>query len=129
MSGSKTAAPASAETESERGIVENLGGPLNTKDKKKNANAQPKSWRDRIQVHPDADKMPQYPADVDAIAADIKRRGLMHRVVVMWGNPTKRHTDGTLDWDSCPMILLDGRNRLDALEKLGWELFDRSGRL
>jgi hypothetical protein len=64
------------------------------------------SWRDRIAVHPAADLFPlMSPEELKALAKDIKKNGLREsaEVIVRDGKD----------------ILIDGRNRLDALELLG----------
>jgi ParB-like chromosome segregation protein Spo0J len=66
-----------------------------------------KSWRDEIKVHPAADMFPMMSADeLKALAEDIRVQGLVHRPVV------QRSPNGGF-------VLIDGRNRLDALELLG----------
>jgi hypothetical protein len=69
----------------------------------------PKSWRDVIKVHPAADLFPMMSADeLKVLGEDIKRNGLTSRVAVIddGGGP----------------VLLDGRNRLDAMELAGFEI-------
>src|SRR5262245_60645033 len=69
------------------------------------------SWRDILPVHPAADRFPlMSEAELKELAADIKENGLQHPVVLT-------------EIDGKPAVL-DGRNRLDALESLGQELFD-----
>jgi hypothetical protein len=70
------------------------------------------SWRDLVDVHPAAGMFPMLgQAELRELAHDIKEHGLRHRVVV--------DTDG---------LLLDGRNRLDAMEMVGIETI-RDGKL
>ncbi|MET4347433.1 ParB N-terminal domain-containing protein [Bradyrhizobium sp. RT9a] len=77
--------------------------PNNSSDTK-----QPTSWRDVITVHPAADLFPMMSADeLKTLGEDIKANGL--RVPVVVWKPQK---------DS-PAQLLDGRNRLDAIEAAG----------
>jgi hypothetical protein len=65
------------------------------------------SWRDSIPVHPAADIFPLLgDGDLLALAEDIKRNGLMSPIAVVVENGKP--------------ILIDGRNRLDAMERLGW---------
>ena len=76
-----------------------------------------KSWRDVIKVHPAADLFPMMsPDELKELGEDIKQNGLTHKVV-MW-SPEKGED----------VFLLDGRNRLDALEQLGIRIVDRKGR-
>jgi hypothetical protein len=66
------------------------------------------TWRDRLKIHPICNKLPlMTPEKLTAFREDIVERGLIYKVVV-------RETPDGLE-------LLDGRNRLDALEgmKLG----------
>ena len=72
-------------------------------------------WRKFLSVHPTADLLPLMDAKaLRWLADDIKANGLQEPV--------------TLDVDN-PAVLLDGRNRLDALELLGVEIVDDDGRL
>ena len=67
-------------------------------------------WRQMLQVHPAADVFPLLgKEDVVALAADIKKHGLKQPVLIIEGK------DGHA-------VLIDGRNRLDALELLGEEI-------
>lgn len=71
------------------------------------------SWRSVYPVHPCAEVFPMMSEqELDALAADIKQNGLHHPVVV-W------HDKKGKSW------VLDGRNRLAALERLGIELRDQ----
>jgi DNA-binding Lrp family transcriptional regulator len=63
-----------------------------------------KPWRDRVATHPAANLFPMMSdAELFALGEDIKKNGLRSRVAVING------PDGE-------PILLDGRNRLDAME-------------
>lgn len=63
-------------------------------------------WADP-RVHPAAEKLPMMAEDeLDALAQDIKANGLLEQIT-LW-----RADDG-------PLYLLDGRNRLSALKRLG----------
>src|SRR3954454_20315900 len=81
-------------------------------------NATPRSsWRDRLKVHPAADWFPLLPPDeLQALGEDIKASGLRVPIVL---------------WQEMPrsdLYLLDGRNRLDAMEATGQEItFDIAG--
>jgi hypothetical protein len=70
----------------------------------------PKSWRDVLPIHPACAMFDPLPPDeLRALAADIKAHGLRSLVSIIEdanGNP----------------LLLDGRNRLDALALLGEEI-------
>jgi hypothetical protein len=68
------------------------------------------SWRDVIAVHPAADIFPMMPRDeLIVLGEDIKKNGLRNRVAVIKGP------------DDEP-ILIDGRNRLDAMELVGLKI-------
>jgi DNA-binding Lrp family transcriptional regulator len=63
-----------------------------------------KSWRDVLPIHPAADLFPlMSPDELRVLGADIKANGLT-LPIVLW-------SDG-----KSPAVLLDGRNRLDAIE-------------
>jgi hypothetical protein len=69
-----------------------------------------KSWREAFRIHPDCLKLPAaLPGEVAALASDIARQGVL--MPVQFRIPE----DGTAD----DAELLDGRNRLDALQQLG----------
>jgi hypothetical protein len=69
-------------------------------------------WRDLLPVHPAAEMFPlMTAAELQELAADIAAHGLRERVEL--------YNDHELD-----VCLLDGRNRLDALELLGWKIFN-----
>jgi DNA-binding Lrp family transcriptional regulator len=109
----KGAAPASDSTLSE-GRKDTLGKrPSSLKQSK---NPQPKSWRDVLDIHPAADLFPlMSKAELRELGEDIKRHGLRSRIV-LW-SPSLDFT-GT--------ALLDGRNRLDAMEMVGLSLVEGS---
>ena len=72
------------------------------------------TWRDHLKVHPAADLFPMMSdQELDELGADIKKNGMLQQVV-LWspGYPG----DGIKDR---PVYLLDGRNRLDACERVG----------
>src|SRR5262245_52028409 len=78
----------------------------------------PKSWRDVYRVHRAAETFPMMsPEELKALAADIKQNGLLERVVIIAD-----------DKDESPLIL-DGRNRLDAMELAGLPTLDAGGKL
>jgi ParB-like chromosome segregation protein Spo0J len=82
-----------------------------------------KPWRHHMKVHPAADLFPSMSeTDLKALGEDIKAHGLLKRVAVI-EDPN----------DDDKLILLDGRNRLDAMELVGldigfkdttWAVFD-----
>jgi ParB-like chromosome segregation protein Spo0J len=69
-----------------------------------------RSWRDWLPIHPAAEMFPlMSDAELRELAADIKKHGLRTPVVL------QEDQNGDL-------VLLDGRNRLDALTLLGVEI-------
>jgi hypothetical protein len=67
-----------------------------------------KSWRDVVKVHPAADVFPRMTqTELQALGEDIARNGLRVRVII------------GLDPETGEEVLLDGRNRLDAMELVG----------
>jgi ParB/Sulfiredoxin domain len=69
----------------------------------------PKSWRDVLPIHPAADLFPlMSPDELRALGEDIKKNGLQHPPV-LWAD----------DENGAPYKLIDGRNRLDAMEAAG----------
>jgi hypothetical protein len=70
----------------------------------------PKSWRDVLPVHPACDLFPLMTKDeLRELANDIKKNDL-HEPVVLYDDP------------KIGCCVLDGRNRLDALELFGWKI-------
>lgn len=77
----------------------------------------PRGWRDIVQIHPAADVFPlMNDGDLAELAADIKANGLQNPVLL-----SRAGTDAPL--------LIDGRNRLDAMEDAGIPLITLDGRL
>jgi hypothetical protein len=74
----------------------------------KNASkASPVPWRELLPVHPAAEIVPMMTdAEIDALADDIKQNKLQQNVVIFVDH------DRSESW-------LDGRNRLEALARLG----------
>jgi hypothetical protein len=77
----------------------------------------PKSWRDVLPVHPAAEMFPPMATDeLREPGEDIKRSGLTAPIVFSGSGP-------------CDRQLLDGRNRLDAMEAVGLRVLDEEGQL
>ena len=75
----------------------------------------PKSWRDVLPVHPAADLFPlMSPDELKVLGEDIKKNGL--RTPIVLTTVTSGYRDDGRDH------LLDGRNRLDAMERVGFVL-------
>jgi hypothetical protein len=71
------------------------------------------SWRDILPVHPAAELFPMMPKDeLRKLGEDIKANGLKSPVVI-WS------AEGEIDKGRKRFFLLDGRNRLDAMELVG----------
>jgi hypothetical protein len=76
------------------------------------------TWRDVIKVHPAADLFPMMSdAELDALGADIKKMGrLTSPIVFLIAHEREDH------------LLLDGRNRLAAAERVGYAVQDHETR-
>ena len=78
---------------------------------------QPKTWRDVLPVHPAADLFPRMSeSELRELGEDIKKNGLQSRIT-LW---SERIGQG-------PFCLIDGRNRLDAMESVGVPILDETG--
>jgi hypothetical protein len=83
--------------------------------------AQGKSWRDVLPVHPAADLFPlMSPDELRELGEDIAKNG-PHQRIVLWAEDVADDLDDT-EWQ-----VLDGRNRLDALELMGTRLVEGDG--
>jgi len=72
-----------------------------------------KSWRDVLPVHPAAELFPMMSeAELRELGEDIKKNGLKSPVVLWRDRSTD--ADEPFRW-----FLIDGRNRLDAMEFVG----------
>ena len=80
---------------------------------------QPKSWRDVIKVHPAADMFPMMTADEKKVLGEDIKKNRLHERVTLYGNLNAVET-----WQ-----LLDGRNRLDAMELVGLPVFVENGEI
>jgi hypothetical protein len=76
------------------------------------------SWRDVLPVHPAANLFPlMAPDELKALGEDIQKNGLTSPIVFCLADNGKGR------------LLIDGRNRLDAMESLGRKLVNRYGKL
>ena len=72
------------------------------------------TWRDKYRVHPFADKFPLMGDDeLATLGADIVANGLKHPII-FWDT-----NKGTPEFQR---FLIDGRNRLEAMERVGLDL-------
>ena len=72
-----------------------------------------KSWRDALAIHPVADAFPlMKPEELRELADDIKKNGLREPITT---------------WTGKEIYVVDGRNRLDAMELAGIQTIDRDG--
>jgi DNA-binding Lrp family transcriptional regulator len=92
-------------------------------------------WRDKIKVHPAAELFPMMGGDLSSLAKDIQEHGLTAPVII-WtakdeeirtlreGRPrgAKKYSRAGIEF-----YLLDGRNRMEAADKLGLLTFDDDG--
>jgi hypothetical protein len=84
-------------------------------------NAKKQTWRDVLAVHPAADLFPMMSdVELDELGSDIAAHGLEHAIVLFTSNS---HDDPVACDDECDtdstVYLLDGRNRLEAMERKG----------
>jgi hypothetical protein len=85
-------------------------------------------WRKYIGVHPAADGYPlMSSAELHELVEDIKKHGLVEPVVLY--KEYLKDADGAVSANNHRTILIDGRNRLDALAMLGEKIFDKKGRV
>jgi hypothetical protein len=78
-----------------------------------------KRWRDVLQIHPAAELFPlMTPDELHALGEDIKRRGGLPAVPLVLWEAEK----------NAQQFLLDGRNRLDAMEAAGLPVLDKDGK-
>jgi hypothetical protein len=104
MTARKGAGPEAAATDLE--AQKNLGNEnaRSSKPQPQNPQAAPKSWREVPPIRPAAELLPRMNADeLRALGEDIKKSGLKIPVTAWFGKGE-------------PLQLLDGRNRLDAME-------------
>src|SRR5262245_47906488 len=88
-----------------------------------------KSWRDVLKVHPAAELFPlMSEAELRELGEDIKKTGLKMPLTV-W-SPDKKLNPDFISARTVPPTceLLDGRNRLDALELIGIKLVTDDGK-
>jgi hypothetical protein len=84
-------------------------------------NLQALNWRDHLKVHPAADLFPlMSEPELKELGEDIKKNGLKERIW-LWAEGEPR--------DDYSPYLVDGRNRLDAMERAGLEVIDGNGQL
>jgi hypothetical protein len=108
MTARKGAGPEAAATDLEAQKNVGIGNKRSSKPQPQNPQAAPGSWRDVLPIHPAADLFPLMSRDeLRELGKDIKKNGLRIPISV-WKQ--QKHF---------PPVLLDGRNRLDAMEAIG----------
>ena len=91
---------------------------IDSKNTKFGITTQPLDWRAHLSIHPAADKFPPLSGkELKELAGDIKRNGL--KVGITFWRPDDKTTP----------VLLDGRNRMDALAMLGQLALNGAGEL
>jgi hypothetical protein len=80
------------------------------------------SWRSVLPVHPAAELFPPLGNDeLHRLGADIRKHGLREPVVLQ--RRYRRRADGSIaNEHDYELVLVDGRNRLDAMERAGFAL-------
>jgi len=74
-------------------------------------------WRDVLPIHPAADLFPRMsPEELRELGEDIKKCGL-NNPIVLWEAEK-----------NAPPLLLDGRNRLGAMEAVGLPVLGKEGK-
>jgi hypothetical protein len=111
---SKNTSPAAGDDEARK--QSDLGGSNCFQNERLDEQTQAQSWRDVLPIHPAAELFPLMSQDeLEKLTEDIRNNGLRFPVAV-WKCPHGR------------TMLLDGRNRLDALERvLGVPVVRRDG--
>ena len=88
-----------------------------------------KSWRDIYPVHPAADVFPMMTEEeLRDLGKDIKKNGL-RQPVVLWREVMGYRNPDEASPEKSKLYLLDGRNRLDAMELVGLSTVTRQGQL
>src|SRR5690242_10113533 len=78
-----------------------------------------KSWRQVYAIHPAANLFPMMPEDeLRKLGEDIKANGLKEPIALWSYAPTDRYKS---------VMILDGRNRLDAIESVGLDTLTYAG--
>src|SRR6476619_7527168 len=78
-----------------------------------------RKWRQHFNVHPAADVFPMMTdAELDVLAADLNANGLREPIKMIYTG--KERQIGNAFAQST--MLVDGRNRLAAMERAGWDM-------
>jgi hypothetical protein len=79
------------------------------------------SWRDVLLIHPAADLFPLMgDEELAELGEDIRKYGLREPITVV--RQYRRRANGKIDVREYDLVLLDGRNRLIAMERAGFAL-------
>ena len=89
------------------------------------------SWRDFIKIHPAADLFPMMsPDELKVLGEDIQKNGLNSQIVLWCRDECPKDKRGRCDpglANTEDISLIDGRNRLDAMEAVGLRIEVRKG--
>lgn len=80
------------------------------------------SWRDQYPVHPAAEMFPMMSdAEIDELAQDIKKNGLRNEIILWQDSEDQPQITrlGEVHPPVGPTYVLDGRNRIEALARIG----------
>ena len=81
------------------------------------------SWRDVYKVHPAADVFPMMDdTELAALGEDIEENGLRDPIKLLRTGKEKKAPEFGDNVFTQPVVILDGRNRLEAMERAGWNL-------
>src|SRR5690242_4166210 len=85
------------------------------------------AWQEHIKVHPSAEMFPQMSgAELEELGRDIVANGLRHPIVLFCDREKRGPRDRA---EPSELVVLDGRNRLNALEAVGIRIVDDGGYL
>jgi hypothetical protein len=80
-------------------------------------------WREQYNVHPAADVFPMMSdEELAALGEDIEENGLRDPIKLLRTGKEKRAPEYGENAFTQPTVILDGRNRLEAMERAGWDL-------
>ena len=103
--------------------------PVANKPKQPTSASPSPSWRNYFTIHPAAERFPMMaPAELAELSIDIKQYGQLEPITII--EKAVPRADGSLHIsDPRQVEVLDGRNRLDAMEAAGIKIIDKRGQL